>query len=98
MEQQKTQQESVSLDDARSFFFVAQRTCKQQAARLEKLCAQLDGLATGDEWLDLVLNEVDQAVFASAEQHETFEAFSKRMHDYVDSVKALANALAVKGR
>jgi hypothetical protein len=88
----------ISLDDARSFFFVAQRTCAQQAQRLEKLCKQLDGLKAADEWLDVVVNELDASVNAAAEQHETFVTMSSRMHSYVDSIRQLANALAVKGR
>lgn len=88
---------SLTLDDARETFYVAHRACERHASHLKKLVEDLEQRNAVDAWLETVQDEVVKAVHFHAQQHDAWMAFSSNVAAYVDSVRGLAEQMAMSG-
>jgi hypothetical protein len=89
----------LTLDDARDAFYVAQRACERFALQLKGFVELLDSKkAQADEaWMEAVQDEARRVLTFHSSQHAEWDAFSERTDAYVDSVRRLAERMAIAG-
>jgi len=89
----------LTLDECRDAFYVAQRACERHTASLKAFVDVLDSKKTqADEaWIELVQEEAKKALFFHSNQHAVWDAFSETADAYVDSVRRLAELMAIAG-
>lgn len=87
----------LTLDECRDAFYVAQRACERFASQLKDFVEVLDDKKTqaDDEWIDVVLLEGNKSLLFHTNQHAVWDAFNERAHEYVESVKRLAELMAI---
>jgi hypothetical protein len=89
----------LTLDECREAFYVAARACERYTAQLKSFVELLDSKkAQADEaWIEAVQEEAKRALFFHSNQHAEWDAFTERADSYVDSVRRLAEAMAIAG-
>jgi hypothetical protein len=87
----------VTLDTAREQFYLAQRASERFAAQLARFVANLEQQKEEDAWLEQVKEEAAKTRVFHEEQHRQWAVISHSIDAYVDSVKALAETMAVNG-
>jgi hypothetical protein len=87
----------VTLDTAREQFYLAQRASERFAAQLAAFVANLEQQKQDDAWLEQVKEEAAKTRVFHEEQHRQWAVISDNIDTYVDSVKALAETMAVNG-
>jgi hypothetical protein len=89
----------LTLDECRDAFYVAQRACERHTEQLKAFVGLIDSKkAQADEaWIEAVQEEAKKALFFHSNQHAEWDAFSERADTYVDSVRRLAEAMAMAG-
>jgi hypothetical protein len=87
----------VTLDTAREQFYLAQRASERFAAQLARFVANLEQQKEDDAWLEQVKEEAAKTRVFHEEQHRQWAVISDSIDTYVDSVKALAESMAVNG-
>lgn len=87
----------LTLDEARDAFYVAQRACERYALQLKAFVELIDSkkAQAGEEWIEAVQEEARKAKFFHSNQLAEWEAFSTRADGYVDSVRRLAELMAI---
>jgi hypothetical protein len=88
---------SLSLDEAREHFFVAQKACERYAAELKKFVAVLEGSKPDDAWLDQVQLEASKAVQFHSHQHSTWSNIQEDIETYIKAVRELGEEMAMAG-
>lgn len=89
--------EQVTLDAAREQFYVAQRACERMAVQLGALVASLEQQKPEDGWLSTVQQEAARLATFHAQQHAHWAAMAGDIDAYVDSVRSLADQIAING-
>lgn len=87
----------VTLDSAREQFYLAQRASERFAAQLARFVANLEQQKEDDAWLEQVKEEAAKTRVFHEEQHRQWAVISHSIDTYVDSVRALAETMAVHG-
>jgi hypothetical protein len=89
----------LTLDECREAFYVAQRACERYAGELRAFVELLDSkkAAGGEAWIEAVQDESRKASFFHSNQLSEWEGFSERADAYVDSVRRLAELMAIAG-
>lgn len=85
----------VTLDSAREQFYLAQRASERFAAQLARFVANLEQQKEDDAWLEQVKEEAAKTRVFHEEQHRQWAVISHSIDTYVDSVRALAETMAV---
>lgn len=85
----------VTLDTAREQFYLAQRASERFAAQLARFVANLEQQKEDDAWLEQVKEEAAKTRVFHEEQHRQWAVISDSIDTYVESVKALAETMAV---
>ena len=89
---------SLTLDEAREFFYVAQRSCERYVAELAKLVAELEQKKVEDGWLEQVQLEATKAVHFYEQQHNAWSSIKDRVDSYINTVKELGEQMAIAGK
>jgi hypothetical protein len=89
----------LTLDECRDAFYVAQRACERHAAQLKAFVDALDSkkAQADDAWIESVQEEAKRALHFHSNQHAEWDGFAERVDAYVDSVRRLAEAMAIAG-
>jgi hypothetical protein len=87
----------VTLDTAREQFYLAQRASERFAAQLADFVAKLEQQKEDDAWLEQVKEEAAKTRVFHEEQHRQWAVISDNIDTYVDSVRVLAETMAVNG-
>ncbi|KIZ00082.1 hypothetical protein MNEG_7879 [Monoraphidium neglectum] len=87
----------LSLDECREAFYVAQRATERYAAQLKAFVDVIDSkkAQAGEAWIEAVQDEARKATFFHTNQLAEWEDFAERADSYVDSVRRLAERLAI---
>lgn len=86
---------TLSLDEAREHFYVAQRACERFSGLLKQIVETLEQKKVDDAWLELVQDEATKAVYFHSQQGESWSAFAARTEEYLASVQKLGEQLAI---
>lgn len=91
--------DTLTLDEARDAFYVAQRACERHAAALAAFVALLDDkkAAADAAWLGAVHEEARKALVFHGAQAGAWDGFVSRADAYTESVKQLGEAMALAG-
>lgn len=87
----------VSLDEARDFLFTSLRSLERFSGEARATLELLQGRKPGDEWILLWQEQLHKGRLIMQQQQELWEQQAERMDAYVDSVRQLANELALNG-
>lgn len=89
--------QDVTLDSSREHFFVAQRAHERLAAQLKVFVGALEQQTPDDGWLEQVQAEAAKLVTFLDNQREQWMQISTGIDSYVESVKELADTMAING-
>ncbi|KAF8055038.1 SEC3A [Scenedesmus sp. PABB004] len=89
------EEEPVTLDAAREFFYVAHRSAERLAASLGSVVSALEQQQESDAWLEQTRQEADRVAAIYAEQARQAAAWQARVEHYVGSVRELGERMAL---
>ncbi|KAI8472421.1 MAG: hypothetical protein J3K34DRAFT_519757 [Monoraphidium minutum] len=87
----------LTLDECRDAFYVSQRACERYARELQGFVDLLDSkkAAGGEAWIEAVQDAARKAAHFHGSQVEEWRAFAERSDAYVESVRRLAERMAI---
>lgn len=90
------QEESLTLDLAKDFFYTQMRACERHANVLKNFIEVLDGKKEGDPWLEEIQLEASKGRLFHEQQHHDWEGFDDRVKEYIESIRQLADEIALQ--